>query len=101
MEMTDHDMQPYAENPHTRFDEGNVALAETPRRGSLLYRKVNRRMSFPFRALGRGMMICATALAIVSAFAADVEWPSDFNEKLAAHIADEKSTNTTFEVYSM
>ena len=101
MEMTDHDMQPYAENPHTRFDEGNVALAETPRRGSLLYRKVNRRMSFPFRALGRGMMICTTALAIVSAFAADVEWPSDFDEKLAAHIADEKSTNTTFEVYSM
>ena len=60
-------------------------------------RKVKRRMSL----LGRGTMICAAALALVSAFAADVDWPSDFNEKLAAHIAAEKSTNTTCEVYSM
>ena len=64
-------------------------------------RKVKRRMSFPFHLFGRGAMICAAALAVVSAFAADVEWPSDFNEKLAAHIAAEKSTNTTFEVYFM
>ena len=28
---------PYAGNPHVRFDEGEVASAATPRRGSLLY----------------------------------------------------------------
>ena len=30
--------KPYAGNPHVRFDEGEVASAATPRRGSLLYR---------------------------------------------------------------
>ena len=30
--------KPYAGNPHVRFDEGEVAPAATPRRGSLLYR---------------------------------------------------------------
>ena len=63
-------------------------------------RKFNRRRSFPSHAFGRGMMICAAALAVASAFAA-VEWPSDFDEKLAAHIVAEKSTNTTSVVYSM
>ena len=29
--------KPYAGNPHVRFDEGEVASAATPRRGSLLY----------------------------------------------------------------
>ena len=29
--------KPYARNPHVRFDEGEVASAATPRRGSLLY----------------------------------------------------------------
>ena len=34
--------KPYAGNPHVRFDEGEVASAATPRRGSLLYkRKMN------------------------------------------------------------
>ena len=33
------DGKPYAGNPHVRFDEGEVALAATPRRGSLLYKK--------------------------------------------------------------
>ena len=32
--------KPYAGNPHVRFDEGEVASAATPRRGSLLYRKI-------------------------------------------------------------
>ena len=36
--------------------------------------------------------------AAISAKAA-VEWPSDFDEKLAAHIAAETSTNTTSGVY--
>ena len=31
--------KPYAGNPHVRFDEGEVASAATPRRGSLLYTK--------------------------------------------------------------
>ena len=31
------DGKPYAGNPHVRFDEGEVAPAATPRRGSLLY----------------------------------------------------------------
>ena len=30
--------KPYAGNPHVRFDEGDVASAATPRRGSLLYK---------------------------------------------------------------
>ena len=30
----------YAGNPHVRFDEGEVALAATPSRGSLLYKKL-------------------------------------------------------------
>jgi len=29
--------KPDAGNPHVRFEEGEVALAATPRRGSLLY----------------------------------------------------------------
>ena len=63
-------------------------------------RKLARRMSFPIPTFGRGMMVCAAVLAVSSAFA-DVAWPSDFDEKLAEHIAAEKSTNTTSEVYSM
>ena len=79
------DGKPYAGNPHVRFDEGEVAPAAKPRRGSLLYRKP--------------LIICVAAIS-ATAFA-DVEWPSDFDEKLAEHIAAEKSTNTTSEVYSM
>lgn len=37
--------------------------------------------------------------AVVISAMADVEWPSDFDEKLAAHIAAEVSTNTTSGVY--
>ena len=32
------DVSAHAGNPHVRFDEGEVALAATPRRGSLLYK---------------------------------------------------------------
>ena len=32
--------KPDAGNPHVRFDEGEVASAATPRRGSLLYKKI-------------------------------------------------------------
>ena len=41
------------------------------------------------------------SVAAAAAFAADVAWPSDFDEKLAAHITAEKSTNTTSVAYSM
>ena len=34
------DGKPYAGNPHVRFDEGKVAPAAKPRRGSLLYNKL-------------------------------------------------------------
>ena len=34
------DGKPYAGNPHVRFDEGEVAPAAKPRRGSLLYKKL-------------------------------------------------------------
>ena len=37
--------KPYAGNPHVRFDEGEVASAATPRRGSLLY-NVNKLITF-------------------------------------------------------
>ena len=33
--------KPYAGNPHVRFDEGEVAPSATPRRGSLLYKKLH------------------------------------------------------------
>ena len=32
--------KPDAGNPHVRFDEGEVASAATPRRGSLLYKEL-------------------------------------------------------------
>ena len=47
-------------------------------------------------------VLVASAFALVALAAtavAAVEWPSDFDEKLAAHIAAEVSTNTTSEVY--
>ena len=38
--MTIHYGKPYAENPHVRFDEGEVASAATSRCGSLLYKQM-------------------------------------------------------------
>ena len=41
-------IKPDAGNPHVRFDEGVVASAATPRRGSLLYKaqgKANHRVA--------------------------------------------------------
>ena len=34
--------KPDAGNPHVRFDEGEVAPAATPRRGSLLYNEIEK-----------------------------------------------------------
>ena len=47
--------KPYAGNPHVRFDEGEVAPAATPRRGSLLY-SAN-------RSLVRLVALAATVMA--------------------------------------
>ena len=38
------DGKPYAGNPHVRLDEGDVAPAATPRRGSLLYKTTTRKL---------------------------------------------------------
>ena len=55
--------KPYAGNPHVRFDEGDVASAATPRRGSLLYtaEKLYKKTM---------MRICATGVAIACAASA-------------------------------
>ena len=50
--------KPYAGNPHVRFDEGEVAPAATPRRGSLLY-------NFSRKAL----MVACSLMLLLSAFA--------------------------------
>ena len=59
--------KPYAGNPHVRFDEGEVAPAATPRRGSLLYK----RMTFVFAAA----CIAGTALAATRYWNPTVQWP--------------------------
>ena len=50
--------KPYAGNPHVRFDEGEVASAATPRRGSLLYNK-----TFLCAAAAMASALCAFAAA--------------------------------------
>ena len=60
MTGTVHDGRPYVGNPHVRFDEGDVALAATPRRGSLLY---NRRNFLKTGAAGALTMASGAAFA--------------------------------------
>ena len=55
--------KPYAGNPHVRFDEGEVASAATPRRGSLLY-NMNKMIA----------VAAAICMAVTSAFA-DIAMP--------------------------
>ena len=50
--------KPYAGNPHVRFDEGEVAPAATPRRGSLLYKT---KKSF----YNNATVFCAVASAFI------------------------------------
>ena len=55
------DGKPYAGNPHVRFDEGEVAPAATPRRGSLLY-------TYSMRHIQRGLaLLCLEFLSRVCA----------------------------------
>ncbi len=57
------DGKPCARNPHVRFDEGEVAPAATPRRGSLLYNAYSL-----LRA--RGPFLCMAALGVLAVPAA-------------------------------
>ena len=53
------DGKPYAGNPHVRFDEGEVAPAATPRRGSLLYNK----SILTIATAGAALSLCAAVPA--------------------------------------
>ena len=55
--------KPYAGNPHVWFDEGKVASAATPRRGSLLYRKLTKTTQIG----GRGKLSALLALIAMMA----------------------------------
>ena len=55
--------KPYAGNPHVRFDEGEVASAATPRRGSLLYKKL---MMFLAMIAFVGNRICKLGSLIIA-----------------------------------
>ena len=69
------DGKPYAGNPHVRFDEGEVAPAETPRRVSLLYNQSN---------------ITLLALALASThLAADPVCPVDPTMPFVPELSDE------------
>ena len=57
---------PYAERSQTRFDEGEVASAVTPRRGSLLYK---------MRAIAVVMVVCMPA---AFSFAEAAKFPCAF-----------------------
>ena len=61
--------KPDAGNPHVRFDEGEVASATTPRRGSLLYRMTGRR-----EFIVSGMALTGTVLTR-TAYGSDDERP--------------------------
>ena len=65
----------YAGNPHVRFDEGEVAPAATPRRGSLLYTNVKSYVVNP-HARFRPQSILAIMAGVVFALtaSADVAW---------------------------
>ena len=53
--------KPYAGNPHVRFDEGEVASAAMPRRGSLLYKTTGVRLATVL-ALTAGAVLSVSAL---------------------------------------
>ena len=86
--------KPYAGNPHVRFDEGEVALAATPRRGSLLYKKL-------------AMMIGVAAVAATGANAASVtidsvtqRWPWNNKIDITYTVTDGQTlTSTGNDVY--
>ena len=64
--------KPDAGNPHLRFDEGEVALATTPRRGSLLYKQI-----FGCLVLGLSATMSASAGSWQSV---DGSWNGSFSD---------------------
>ena len=62
------DGKPYAGNPHVRFDEGEVAPAATPRRGSLLY-KLREMIKIP----GVRVLNAVTAVIATLSFSASAD----------------------------
>ena len=70
------DGKPYAGNPHVRFDEGEVAPAATPRRGSLLYNNITQTL--------KSVAIGAFALPLVAAAEATADVRSERRLSVAA-----------------
>ena len=66
--------EPYAGNPHVRFDEGVVASAATPRRGSLLYKRI--------ACVVAMNALAVAAIATLSAEAATLTWTGAANNNL-------------------
>ena len=71
--------KPYAGNPHVRFGEGQVALAATPRRGSLLYKSHKTSM------IVSAVRVLAVLVPAFS-FAADGEFRAHFKPDSKTHL---------------
>ena len=71
--------KPYAGNPHVRFDEGEVASAATPRRGSLLYKQLKIRIT------------CTVVAVLVMAF---VRVQANLNDSAPENTKNLPSTNS-------
>ena len=76
--------KPYAGNPYVRFDEGEVASAATPRRGSLLYRKMT---AVAAMCGATALAITARATDYVTLVTPNLEWKnaSSWSDGKAAH----------------
>ena len=105
------DGKPYAGNPHVRFDEGEVALAATPRRGSLLYKNIIAHivesktltcLAAAFAALATTVTLTANAATTTAWAAVTGEWTFDYGSPLAAKTgtALEKFTRTGAENFT-
>ena len=74
--------KPYAGNPHVQFDEGEVAPAATPRRGSILYKLMKnvqdtgtgRRFGASFGRAALAMIVFSVAMASAPSGAAEIKW---------------------------
>ena len=81
------DGKPYAGNPHVRFDEGEVAPAGTPRRGSLLYNYCEGKVAVVTGAGGTLCSAIARDLARQGAKVVLIGRTREKLEKVAAEIA--------------
>ncbi len=69
--------KPYAGNPHVRFDEGEVASTATPRRGSLLYKNLQKAMN-GMSGIAALVAVAICAAASLTSFAADRTISADY-----------------------